>query len=287
MLRFARLARVRARAQFASAATPDARLVLSTIDVNGVATITLNAPHTLNAMTVTMGEQFAATVEQLKHNAAVKAVVLTGAGRAFSAGGDLQFLLARSQTPPIENSQIMRNFYARFLSIRQLSVPLIAAIHGPAIGAGLCVACACDLRIAAASAKMGFTFATLALHPGMAATHFLPRLVGAETAARLLLTGEVFTGTRARELGLVGDVCAAEADVLPRALQLATQIAANSTPVVRSTTRSLRMAQEADFERTLQREADAQAICYASPEFAARLQQMLADKDKAAAAKKA
>lgn len=113
-----------------------------------------------------MGEQFQDIVKKITVDAdKIAAVVLTGEGRAFSAGGDLAFLEQRHYDSPSRNSAIMRNFYQRFLSLRSLPVPIIAAINGPAIGAGLCVALGCDLRIAASDAKLGVTFVGLGLHP--------------------------------------------------------------------------------------------------------------------------
>jgi enoyl-CoA hydratase/carnithine racemase len=97
----------------------------------------------------------------------VGAVVVTGSGKAFSAGGDLAFLRRRSEDSGARNSNIMFKFYERFLCVRKLPVPVIAAINGAAIGAGACFATACDMRVAAAGAKIGFTFPTLGLHPGM------------------------------------------------------------------------------------------------------------------------
>jgi enoyl-CoA hydratase/carnithine racemase len=268
------------RRLFASSAE---QLILCDINAStGVATVTFNVPSKLNPMTVEMGVQFSSIVNNLRQNDSVRAVVLTGAGRAFSAGGELHFLLDRTRDQPINNSTMMFQFYSRFLALRHLPVPIIAAINGPAIGAGLCVASACDIRVTAAPVKLGYTFATLALHPGMAATYFLPKLVGQETAARLLLTGEVFNGTRAKEMGLVSELCQTEAEVLPCALQLATSIAAHSKPMIRSCVRSLRLGLDEGLERALQREADSQAVCFASPEFAARLQELVAEKDRAA-----
>ena len=126
-----------------------------------VAIITLNDPKKLNALNASMGEEFKAVVNKLCEDVDTEglgAVVLTGEGRAFSAGGDLQFLRSRSKDSPTRNATIMRRFYERFLSLRKLPVPVVAAINGPAIGAGLAVALACDVRIAAEGAKMGITF---------------------------------------------------------------------------------------------------------------------------------
>lgn len=116
-------------------------------------------------------------------------MVLTGEGRAFSAGGDLAWLRERASSDPRDNVDTMLAFYDRFLCLRSLPVPIIAAINGPAVGAGLCLTLACDLRVAARSAKLGFTFVHLGLHPGMGCTHFLPKIAGPQTAARLLLSG--------------------------------------------------------------------------------------------------
>jgi len=169
----------------------------------GIALVKLNRPSSLNAMTVRMGEQFLSAMQSLSADPSLRVVVLTGEGTAFSAGGDLDFLLARCDSAAYDNSREMRGFYARFLSLLQLPVPIIAAIHGPAIGAGACVAAACDLRVAAKTTDIGFTFSKLGLHPGMGATHTLPRLVGMQHAARLLLTGDIIKGEKAAQMGLV------------------------------------------------------------------------------------
>ncbi len=131
--------------------------VLCEVDSVGVAVLTLNRPRTLNAMTIDMGIAFEQHIASLRNNPAVRAVVLTGSGSGFSAGGDLQFLLARSADTPFNNAVEMRAFYKRFMSLRSLPVPIIAAINGPAIGAGLCVAAACDMRVVAAKAKLGMS----------------------------------------------------------------------------------------------------------------------------------
>jgi enoyl-CoA hydratase/carnithine racemase len=117
--------------------------------------VTLNRPSSLNAMTVEMGQAFEECMRSLSTAPSVRCVVLTGAGAGFSAGGDLNFLQSRSTDTPFHNAREMRAFYSRFLSLRTLPVPIIAAINGPAVGAGLCVAAACDMRVTASKTKMG------------------------------------------------------------------------------------------------------------------------------------
>ncbi len=131
---------------------------------------------TLVGISGELGDAFEQRIEELKSDSSLRAVILTGAGNAFSAGGDLEFLLNRTKSPAPFNVEEMLKFYNRFLCIRSLSIPTIASINGPAIGAGLCLAVACDLRIAAKDAVLSWSFATLGLHPGMAATHFTPQV---------------------------------------------------------------------------------------------------------------
>jgi len=233
----------------------------------GVYILRLNRPSSLNAMTLQMGHDFLETINQLCTDPEIRVLVLTGAGRAFSAGGDLEFLLSRCDDTPHSNSQEMRAFYGRFLSLLQLPVPIIAAINGPAIGAGLCVAAACDLRVTARDVDLGFTFTRIGLHPGMGCTHFLPAIIGQQHASRLLLTGEIIKGSRAHEIGLVGEVVDQPADVLPAALKLANSIASNSPVAIRTLTTSLRMRHQDNLERALYREADAQAQSYGTSEL--------------------
>ena len=225
-----------------------------------VGIITLDDPKLLNAMTAPMGDQFVAIIDEIcLESEGLGAVVLTGAGRAFSAGGDLGFLKARGADTPSRNSVIMRRFYERFLSIRRLPVPVVAAINGPAIGAGLAVALACDVRVAAADAKMGITFVQLGLHPGMGSTHFLPRLVGPQYASRMMLTGEIIQGEEALRIGMVAEVQPTGEETLEAAIKLATSMANAAPLAVRTCVRSIRMAQDEGLDRSLWREADAQA----------------------------
>ncbi|XP_023326237.1 3-hydroxybutyryl-CoA dehydratase-like protein, mitochondrial [Eurytemora carolleeae] len=234
------------------------------LDDQKIAVITLNNPSKLNALTEPMGDQLTAHVTELK-NKTIRAAIITGAGKAFSAGGDLDWLLQRHRDTPDNNIQIMQQFYQRFLVLRTLEVPIIAAINGAAVGAGFCLALGgADIRVASSQAKMGLTFTKLGLHPGMAATHFLPQLAGPQVAAELLLTGRLVTAGEAVSMGLV----ARQADdALEASLTIARDIC-NSAPIaVRTTLETLRSKQDLGLDQAYRREATAQAECYPSQDL--------------------
>jgi enoyl-CoA hydratase/carnithine racemase len=230
-----------------------------------VAVLTLDDAARKNAMTEALGDAVRDAVERLRQRTDVRAVVVTGAGDAFSAGGDLAMLERLRQASFAEARGHMLAFYARYLSLLDLDVPTIAAVRGPAIGAGLCVATACDLMVVADDATLAFNFVGLGLHPGMGATYFLPRRVGHQRAAELLFTGRRFTGRDAVAMGLALEAITAEA-VLERAVGLARQIATQSGEAVRALCRTLEVDREA-LRATLEREASAQAGSYASDDL--------------------
>jgi enoyl-CoA hydratase len=155
----------------------------------------------------------------------------------------------------------MRGFYKLFLAVRDLPCPTLAAINGAAVGAGLCVALACDLRVASATAKLGLNFTALGLHPGMGATWTLPRLVGPARAAELLFTSRIVTGAEAAEMGLVGRALPA-AEVVPATRQIAREIAACAPAANRGLKRALGRSMGASLEDQLSFEAEEQARCF-------------------------
>jgi enoyl-CoA hydratase len=237
---------------------------------DGVAVLTLDDPDRRNAMTAAMGDELARRCDELIADDHVRVVVLTGTPPAFSAGGDLDMLedlARRAREEHFDAGPFMRGFYTRFLRVAELPVPVIAAVNGHAIGAGLCVALAADLRIVSTSAKLGLNFARLGLHPGMGGSWFLPRLLGPERAAAWLYTGALFDGAAAAAQGLALESVAAE-QVLPRALDLAAEIAASSPVVVRQLKRTLTATPQLDLATALAAEAAAQAISYASADLA-------------------
>lgn len=241
------------------------------VDRDGdVATLTFNDPDRRNAMTREMGERFAREVAGLCREPGLRAVVLTGAGRAFSAGGDLGMIEEQARAgaadPGVARRAIrdtMRSFYQLFLSVRDLPCPSVAAINGHAVGAGLCVALACDLRLVSSEAKLGLNFTRLGLQPGMGATWTLPRLIGAARAAEMLYTGRLIDGEEAARLGIASRVLP-QGEVLPAAQALAREIAAAAPLAVAGVKRSLERSERATLEDQLSFEAEVQAACFES-----------------------
>ena len=239
-----------------------------------VAVATLSDPERLNAMTEAMGVALSAAVDALAADDAVRVVILTGAGRAFSAGGDFEMLerMARAgnAAPGGETRRaheaFMGRFYRLFLRVRALPQPTLAAVNGPAIGAGCCVALACDVRLAAREAKLGLNFGRLGIHPGMAATWTLPRLVGPAHAAELLYTGRLLDGAEAERIGLVNRAVPRET-LQDEALDLARTIAESSPLALRATKRSLARSPLATLDEQLDQEAREQALCYESADL--------------------
>jgi enoyl-CoA hydratase/carnithine racemase len=241
---------------------------------DGIATVTLNQPQKRNAMTVQMGEEFLRAVGSLGGRDDLRVMVLTGSGRAFCAGGSLDMIQAKSEGGREDNKATMISFYRRFLSVLDLPFPTIAAINGYAIGAGLCFALACDIRLAAEDARMGMNFVRLGLHPGMGATYLLPRLVGASRACELFFTGELVDGREAARLGLVNRAVPA-ADLPEETARVARRIAANAPAAVRGVKRGVYHGLSATLEDVFDYESTEQAKCFETADFAEGISAMI------------
>ena len=237
-----------------------------------VGVITLESPKTLNALTVEMGFEFQTLVGEIRSkllegSLSLNAMVLTGAGDvAFSAGGNFDWLRSLRDQPVHANADAMLSFYKSFLCIRSLPVPVVAAIQGPAVGAGACLALACDLRITAPGPhKLGFTFSKLGIHSGMGGSHLLQQALGSSAQVNeILLTGKSLSGEEALELGIVNKL---SENVKEDAFSLAQEVATQHPLAVRSMIQTLRQQQDRGLEETLQREAYAQALCYARQDW--------------------
>src|SRR3954453_10492595 len=175
---------------------------------DGIATVTLDRPDALNALTIPMKEQLLSAFRAIGRDREVRAVVLTGVGRAFCAGQDLKERLEPDATPLVVEVRDRYNPIIR--AMRSLPQPIVGAINGVAAGAGASLAFACDLRIAAEGASFVLAFGRIGLVPDSGATWLLPRLVGAARAAEVVLTGEPIVAAEAERLGLVAKVVPAE-----------------------------------------------------------------------------
>lgn len=236
-------------------------------DSSGIARITLNDPTNLNAMSEEMALDFQKAIQTLAlTETKPRVIILSGSGKAFSSGGHLEMLEKKRILSGEHNRQLMRKFYKSFLQVLDLGCPLVASINGSAIGAGLCLACACDLRVASEDAKFGFTFTKLGLHPGMGATYFVPRVVGTAKACELLLTSRVINATEALACGLVSQIVPS-GDLTALTDKIAVEIAGCGPEATRQLLFSLRN-RPLDLDSSLEREAVAQSINYSGKEFA-------------------
>ncbi len=204
-----------------------------------VATITLNRPENRNSMTPDVLDGLMDSVAKARGDSEVRCVIITGRGSSFCAGADFKSNVQRGDAagrmPSNERSFSM---YRPFLSVLEIEVPVIGALNGHAIGGGLGLALVCDIRIANQDAKYGANFTKLGLHPGMATTYLLPRIVGVPRAAELLLTGRIITGAEAANFGLVNYAVPVE-DVGGRARAMAKEVASCAPLANRWTKRSI------------------------------------------------
>jgi len=240
---------------------------LLTLDKRGpVALLTLNRPESLNALGAPGdGDAVAAVCEEVNADEEIRCVVLTGAGRAFSAGGDVKAMKAREGAFAGSGVAIRdgyrRNIHRIVRSIYGLEVPAIAAVNGAAIGLGCDVACMTDIRICAENSRFGVTFLKLGLIPGDGGAWLLPRTIGMSRAAELLFTGDVIDASTALAWGLVSRVVAPEA-LVDEALALAARIAAQPPHALRLAKSLLRQGQTASYDTLMEMSAAAQAISH-------------------------
>ena len=240
---------------------PDLRLEV----VDAVATITLDRPDALNALTVPLKHELLAALDQVAGDRAIRAIVLTGAGRAFCAGQDLRERLEPDAAPLAEEIRLRYNPLIR--AMLGLDKPIVGAINGIAAGAGASLAFACDVRIAAEGASFLLAFGRVGLVPDSGATWLLPRLIGGAKAAELALTGEPLTAPDAERLGLVARVVPAD-QVVAEAQALASRLAAGAPRAIALTKQALRATWDATLEEQLETEAILQGEAGATADHA-------------------
>jgi 2-(1,2-epoxy-1,2-dihydrophenyl)acetyl-CoA isomerase len=231
---------------------------------DGVAWITLNRPDKLNAFAGTMRDDLRAAVERAAESAEARVVVITGAGRAFCAGADvevMQELLARGDSATFEGYVDAGARAVR--AIRACRKPVIAAVNGVAAGAGASLAAACDVRLASEKASIGFTFNRIGLHPDWGASWVLPRLVGAGRAAELILTARMVDADEAARIGLFQRVHPAES-FADEVRAFARELAEKPPLALAAAKHSLSASPEADLERMLEVEREAQMRLFRS-----------------------
>ncbi len=233
-------------------------------EADGIATITLNRPDKLNAFIGHMRRDLAEALEHAGSDRSTRVVIITGAGRAFCAGGDIAFMAELMQRRDAEEfSRILGAGKRVILAIRQMTKPVIAAINGPASGAGCNLALACDLRIAANTATFSQSFAKVGLHPDWGGTYFLPRLVTPNKACEMFFLGEAINAAEAARWGIVNQVVAPE-ELESATMQLAQRLRAAPPIALAAAKHAVYMSQAEDLEEMLRYETEAQLRCFES-----------------------
>jgi enoyl-CoA hydratase/carnithine racemase len=233
---------------------------------DAVATITLNRPDKLNAFTGTMREDLLEALRACERDEAVRVVVLTGAGRAFCAGGDVEYMASLQATNDVQSFRKLLDAGRDIvLQLASMPKPVIASVNGVAAGAGCNLALACDYRIASDAAKLSESFVKIGLHPDWGGTWLLPRLVGRSRAFELLASGRMVDAAEALAIGMVDRVVPA-AELASETAKLAQSFAASSPLAVAGIKRALSAAERNELHAQLELEAEHQVGCFQSDE---------------------
>jgi enoyl-CoA hydratase/carnithine racemase len=225
---------------------------------DGVATVTLNRPEALNAFIGSMRRDLLSAIREAADSSRV--LVVTGAGRAFSSGGDVRYMATADAE---EMKSLIRQGKQVVTTLRTLPIPTLASIHGVAAGAGLGLALACDLRISSTTAQLGATFSRVGLHPDWGAAYFLTRLAGAAVARDLVFTGRLVDGAEAHRLGLVNWVVEPE-ELAGTTLARAHALRDGAPLSIERAKKTIALAEGASLEEVLDAEEEAQLACFAS-----------------------
>ena len=232
-----------------------------------IATIKLNRPDKLNAFGGPMREEILDVLAKIGADDAVRVVIVTGEGRGFSAGGDIDHLKRLRENNDEEGfRQVLANGQRITKTMRSLPKPVIAAVNGSCAGAGFSFALGCDIRIASDAATFGASFSRIGLHPDWGGSWFLPKLVGSASACELIFTGSMISAEEAQRIGLVNRVVP-HAELMPTVLELATTVAKSAPRVVRLAKESIYRSLSSDMESAFTREGEVQMECFYSDDF--------------------
>ena len=228
----------------------------------GIVTITLNRPERLNAFVGHMRRDLAEALEEAGSDPDVRVIILTGAGRAFCAGGDVNFMAELVERNDSEEFARLLGAARRVvLAIRHMTKPVIASINGPASGAGFNLALACDLRLASADATFSQSFVKIGFHPDWGGTYFLPRMVPSNIACELFFLGDPIDAQQALQLGLVNRVVPAD-QLESETRGLAERLRDGPAVSIAAAKQAVYASEHDSLERMLQYEVDAQLRCF-------------------------
>jgi enoyl-CoA hydratase/carnithine racemase len=235
----------------------------------GVATITLDRPKRLNALTFEVYRELAETFENLDRYAEVRAIVITGRGKGFCSGGDQDDIIKELLGQDMAQLVAFTRATGRLIqAMRECKRPIVGAINGIAVGAGAVIACACDLRIVSRDAKFGFIFPKVGLcGADMGITYLLPRLVGLGHASELLFFGDVIDATHAERIGLVNRLVENGEEAVRVATEWAERLAAGPAFAHSMTKQMIESEHTMPLATAIEAEAQAQAICMQHPDF--------------------
>lgn len=237
-------------------------------DTQGIATITLNRPERLNALTFEVYRELTDTFAALRDEPDVRVVVITGAGRAFCSGGDVHDIIGELFQRDMEGLLEFTRLTCELIrNMRALPKPVIASLNGTTAGAGACIALASDLRIASEDARIAFLFVKVGLAgTDMAASYLLPRIVGLSKATEMLYTGDFVSAAEAERIGLYNRVVPAS-ELMTATREFAEKLARGPAFALGKTKEMLDREFHMDFEAALESEAQAQAICMQHPDY--------------------